>query len=357
MDGLRIAFFTDSYFPEIDGVTYTMKTWKQRLEERGHEVFIIYPGNSEYDPDENEIPLWSVPNPFYSGYKCAVPFGYRKIPEELDIAHCHGPGPVGRLGKRYANKKDIPKIYTHHTPLEEYFEQHLFSFHLANFLTKFYLPIENRFLSGFDKVTANTQKIDRKVESEKLTVGVDMEFFHSEKNSFIDDMDLERPIAGYAGRISMEKNISEICEFAGDFEGSVIIVGEGPKREEVEEKAGENVKVMDFLEREKLPEFYSGLDIFLTASTGDTLGLSTLEANACGTPVLAADTFPFEITIGERNGDRYEPGNVQEMREKAESVLEDSYNTREAVKEYSVEKSIERLIEIYSEVQSEYGNS
>ena len=46
---MRIGFFSDSYFPEIDGVTYTLKSWKKELEGRGHEVYIIYP-NGDYEP-------------------------------------------------------------------------------------------------------------------------------------------------------------------------------------------------------------------------------------------------------------------------------------------------------------------
>jgi len=43
---MKIGFFTESYFPKFDGVTYTLKAWKERLEERGHEVYIIFPYKS-----------------------------------------------------------------------------------------------------------------------------------------------------------------------------------------------------------------------------------------------------------------------------------------------------------------------
>ena len=48
---MRIGFFTDSCFPGIDGVTYTIEAWHERLEERGHEVYVIHP-QSSYEPDE-----------------------------------------------------------------------------------------------------------------------------------------------------------------------------------------------------------------------------------------------------------------------------------------------------------------
>ena len=349
MDKLSIGFFTDAYFPEIDGVTYTLKLWKERLEEKGHEVFIIYPGSEGYEPEEGEIPVRSLPNPLYRGYKIGIPFGgYDKLPE-LDVVHCHGPALVGRYGRRYAAKKDIPKIYTHHTPIEEYVEQVVRSEKVANLIGRIYVPIENRFLSKFDVVTSSTGRMDRDADARKLTVGVNIDFFEPRENSFVDEMDVERPIVGYSGRVSGEKNIDHLCRFAEGFDGTVMIVGEGPVRPRIEKMAGDNVRVMDFLDREKLPEFYSGIDVFATASTGDTLGLSTLEANACGTPVVAADVEPFNRTIKEENGERFEFGDTEDMTRAVEAVLSNSYRTRKAAKKHCIHETIETLEEIYAE--------
>jgi len=350
MDNLKIGFFTDSYFPEFDGVTYTLKLWKERLEERGHDAFIIYPGSERYDPEEREIPVRSVPNPFYRGYNIGVPLGYSKVPEGLDIVHCHGPGLVGRLGRRYAAKKELPKVYTHHTPVEEYLQQAVRSKRLADLIARLYVPIENRFLSKFDVVTCSTERMNRSVEAKELTVGVNMDFFEPREDSFVEEMDIERPVVGYSGRISAEKNVDHVCEFAEEFEGSVVIVGEGPDRPRVERTAGENVEVMDFLDRERLPEFYSGIDVFVTASTGDTLGLSTLEANACGTPVVAADVEPFNQTIKNGNGERFELGDTGDMERMVEKALGNSHHTREAAEEHCVQETIDTLEEIYQEV-------
>lgn len=349
MGSLKIGFFTDSYFPEIDGVTYTLKLWKERLEERGHEVFIVYPDSERYDPEKGEIPVRSVPNPFYSGYNIAVPLGfdYDRVPEGLDIVHCHGPAFIGRLGRRYAAKKGLPNIYTHHTPIEEYVEQSVRSKKLADLIARAYLPIENRFLSEFDVVTASTGRMNRDVDAKELTVGVDMDFFEPQEYSFVEGMDIERPVAGYSGRISTEKNVDQLCEFAEEFEGSVVIVGEGPKRSQIEETAGENVEVMDFLDREKLPEFYSGIDVFVTASTGDTLGLSTLEANACGTPVVAADVEPFDQTIKAENGERFEFGDTGEMVRMVERALANDYRTRKGAEKHCIRETIDTLEEMY----------
>ncbi|MFB6200292.1 MAG: glycosyltransferase, partial [Candidatus Nanohaloarchaea archaeon] len=332
---MRIGFFSDSYFPSLDGVTYTLKSWRERLEERGHEVFIFYPGSPDYKPGENEIPLPSVPNPFYRGYR--IPLPWKVDVPELDVVHCHTPFTLGRLGARVANKQSIPKIYTHHTPVEEYFEQNLKSRYLSNALAKAYIPLESRFLRGFDRVTTSTGDCNRGVETEKLPVGVDLEFFKPTEGFELKE-DFENPLIGYSGRISKEKNVSRIVENAEKMPGTVIIVGEGPLKKKIMRKAPDKVIFKDFLPREQLPAYYSALDVFVTASTGDTLGLSTLEANACGTPVVAPDVHPFDKTIGEENGERFDLEGS--MAEKVVTVLQGSYSCREAVRRFSLEKTV-----------------
>lgn len=347
---MRIGFFTDSYFPEIDGVTYTLKLWKERLEEQGHEVFIVYPDSDEYEPEKNEIPVRSISNPFYEGYNMPISISSKNFPNDLDIVHCHSPATIGLAGRIHAYRNDISTVYTHHTPLEEYFIQAVRSKLLADLLGKTYVPLENQFLQSFDQVTASTEEIPRTVDTEKLAVGIDLGFFHPQPESFVDGLDLEKPVIGYSGRLSPEKNIDEVIDIADKVDGNFLIVGEGPQKDKLVENAPENVKFMDFLDREKLPEFYSGIDLFITASTGDTLGLSPLEANACGTPVVAPDVYPFNNTLDSENGEKYNRDVEGDMKQKIKETLNKKYRTRDAVKGFSLSETIEQIDELYMEL-------
>lgn len=342
---MRIGFFTDSYFPEIDGVTYTIDLWRERLEAAGHEVYVVYPDGA-YEPDDREIPVRSLPNPFYGGYRIPL-FKRPSALPELDLVHCHGPAPVGLLGRYYAHKHDLPSVYTHHTPLEEYFHQSVGSDGLARALGRLYVPWENALLRSFDVVTASTSRIDREVEHVELPVGIDMDFFRPASENWYPD----RTVIGYSGRLSMEKNVGEILRLAdrlADYE--FVIVGEGPFRERLERRAPDNVEIRGFLPRERLPIFYSSIDAFLTASTADTLGLSTLEANACGTPVAAVDAPPFDRTIGPENGERFEEGSVDSMTEAVEACLGSERPTRAAVERYSIHHTLDLLETLYRNV-------
>ncbi|WP_436348788.1 glycosyltransferase [Natronorubrum sp. FCH18a] len=343
---MKIGFFTDSYFPEIDGVTYTIKLWREELERDGHEVYVVYP-DGDYDPGDREIPVKSVSNPFYPGYRIPL-FRRPSTLPELDVVHCHGPAPVGILGRYYARTHNLPAVYTHHTPLEEYFHQNVKFESIAHALGKLYMPLENAFLRSFDTVTASTERIDRDVEHVPLPVGINMEFFQPTGKGWYPD----RTVIGYSGRLSMEKNVGEILRVAERLpEYDFVIVGDGPYRNRLKRDAPDNVAIRGFLPREELPIFYSSIDAFVTASTADTLGLSTLEANACGTPVAATDAPPFDRTINTENGERFEYGDLEAMVDAVETCLETERDTRAAVERYDVNRTLDHLEHLYRSVQ------
>ena len=340
---MNIGFFTDSYFPGIDGVVYTIKAWRERLEARGHTVYIVYP-ESSYDPDTNEIPVPSVSNPLYRQYRLPL---YRRLSSlpELDVVHCHGPASTGLMGRRYATQHDIKSVYTHHTPIEEYLIRAVRYETLADAVGRLYVAYENQFLRSFDCVTASTAKIRRKVTARQLPVGIEMDRFRPQEEQLFDG---DRPTVGYSGRMTTKKNIDEILRVASETPAyRYVLVGEGPARSQLEQDAPANVEFHDFMEREKLPTFYSSLDVFVSASTCDTLGLSTLEACACGTPVAAADVQPFNETIGEENGARFEYGNIDAMARAIRTCLDGDRDTRAAVERFSVEQTVDELEAIY----------
>ena len=340
---MNIGFFTDSYFPGIDGVTYTIRAWRNRLEDRGHDVYVVYPASS-YEPDDRDIPVPSLPNPFYGQYRVPT---YRRLSTlpDFDVVHCHGPASTGLMGRRYAEQRGVKSVYTHHTPVEDYFVQGLKLESLAGIAGRAYVAYENRLLRSFDCVTASTSRIRRDVSPRQLPVGIETDTFRPVADSPFASDD---PTVGYSGRMTRKKHVDELLRLAERLpDVRFELVGEGPVRDVLERGAPENVRFRDFLPREDLPAFYSALDVFITASTCDTLGLSTLEANACGTPVAAADVPPFDRTIGDDNGDRFEHGDLDDMEHAVDDCLEGDRRTRAAVEAFSIDRTIDELEEIY----------
>jgi hypothetical protein len=66
MDLPRVVAFTDTYLPTVNGVTYTVETWRDRWAARGGHMDVVYP-DGDHDPAANEYPVNSVPFPFYDG--------------------------------------------------------------------------------------------------------------------------------------------------------------------------------------------------------------------------------------------------------------------------------------------------
>jgi 1,2-diacylglycerol 3-alpha-glucosyltransferase len=116
---MNIGFFTDSYFPQINGVTFTLQAWRGELERRGHKVFIYYPGG-DYTPGEREYPFPAVNFKYYPGYRIATPLGVPKDTKQLDIIHQHGLYGMAFAGLRASWAHKTPKMLTFHTPGDEY---------------------------------------------------------------------------------------------------------------------------------------------------------------------------------------------------------------------------------------------
>jgi hypothetical protein len=85
-----VAAFTDTYLPTVNGVTYTVQSWRERWCDRGGRMDVVYPGTDGYDPQDGEHPVRSLPFPFYDGFRLGSP----TVPEavrDVDLVHAHTP--------------------------------------------------------------------------------------------------------------------------------------------------------------------------------------------------------------------------------------------------------------------------
>jgi len=121
---MNIGLFTDTYFPQVSGVATSIKTLKEELEHKGHQVtiFTTTDPNAEED-DPTIIRLTSIPFLSFKDRRIAVSGAYvalRKAKKlNLDIIHTHTEFSVGFTGKYVANQLDIPLVHTYHTMYED----------------------------------------------------------------------------------------------------------------------------------------------------------------------------------------------------------------------------------------------
>lgn len=356
---MKILKFTDTYLPTINGASYSINLWKNRLEERGISVELICPMKT------GDISIRSIPFPFYDGYRIGIPEKISDKIEEPDLIHIHTPFSVGSLGAYLSKKKDIPRIFTHHTDPEDYINYLTESKSITNPLLNIYDSWEKKILNNSDIVTVPSEKIKKDmqrsgIENVKVVSnGLNSNFFQPSEPIFREKDN--SVLLGYSGRHGKEKRLEDLIRVSDRFENfKILIAGDGPARSYYQDLAKEkkNVEFLGFLNREKLPNFYSSLDVFVFPSIVETQGLVGLEANACGTPVVGANRKALKVTVKEgMSGYRYEPGNIDDLEKKIKKTLNNKKklekSSRTHAKNHSAEKSIDKIINLYKKLASE----
>jgi 1,2-diacylglycerol 3-alpha-glucosyltransferase len=364
---MKIGFFTDTYFPQINGVCYVISHWKEELERQGHEVFVYYPHDKEYEPKKNEVPIKSISFLFYQGYRLGMPLPHmQKVEKDLDIVHIHGFATMAALGLAVSHKRKIPSILTYHTPADIYIHYISSNPYVIESLQSLYKFYERELLDRCKIITAPSKVIvdyikkragKKLVHPIVLSNGVDTNFFKEvDSSKFKKDYNIPSgTVIGFAGRHSKEKHVEELIAIADSFKGTILIAGKGPASEELRKISSKykNVMFLGFLPRERLPEFYSSLDAFVFPSQGETQGLVALEANACRRPVVAADSMALSETVKDRiNGYKYKPGDIRDLKTKLKKVLAEKELRTSAKKEaeqHSLENVIDSLLKLYKQ--------
>ena len=365
----RVAAFTDTYLPTVNGVTYTVTTWRDRWHDRGGRMSVVYPSAADYDPAPGEFAVRSLPFPFYDGYRLGLPTIPRSLRHDaVDLVHVHTPFSVGAAGIRLARRRGLPIVGSYHTPTGEYTNYIVPHPRLAGPLGRVSRRWERFFLDRTDVVVVPSEptadhlrRLGVRSRLEVIPNGVDTERFRPvPTDGFLAEHDIEtgRPLVGYTGRHGHEKRLDELLAAAERLDVTLVLGGDGPAREHLEREAAASdldVRFLGFLDRSDLAAFYAALDVFAFPSPVETQGIVALEAMACGTPVVGAASAALAETIEDGvTGYHYQSGDVSDFARSIERALENRetlgascLDRREAM---SVERTIDRLEALYGSV-------
>jgi len=362
---IDVLAFTDTYFPSINGVTYTIKSWKEEWSKRGNNMGVVYPSSSGYSPDSDEYPIKSIRFPFYEEFNLGVPYLSKDLPS-VDVVHIHGQFTMGLAGLRYAHRHGVPVVASHH----------MFGGHYANYLS---------LTDGMEQfIRKTTRKYERAVYSNAETVlapsrvtksqlidevgletgvkilpnGIDLGFFRPiRKSDFLSrhSIPTDKPIIGYTGRQGYEKDLFDIISAAEELDVTVVLGGNGPAHEDLRKRAEESdthIEFLGFIDREELPELYSALDLFVFPSPVETQGLVALEAICCGTPVIGVNAGALADTIDHgRTGYLYHAGDIESFRRCIKKGINDKSNLRQNCingrEQYGIDTAIDTLESVY----------
>jgi phosphatidylinositol alpha 1,6-mannosyltransferase len=309
----RILYCTDTYPPQVNGVSVVTALSVAGLAARGWEVAVVapaYPGagsdpfrSDASSPTVEVLHIPSVSLPLYPDVRLAAP-NYRAIRAAVavfdpDLVHSETEFVIGRLGQVAGNRAGIPLASSYHTDFSRYAAAYGMSA-LRGTITGYLGRFHRR------SVRTYTPSAAAKADLVRLGVrnvevwgrGVDATTFHPTRRSApLRDAYGQRDtmLFLHVGRLAREKGVERILEAyrlaaaqlpAG--RAHLIIAGAGPQEVELRAHAPPGVTFLGNLDRATvLPRLYASCDAFVFASLTETLGLVVLEAMASGLPVVA----------------------------------------------------------------------
>ena len=310
---MRILMISDVYFPRVNGVSTSIKTFRRELIEQGHQVTLVAPDygpGATDDPDIVRIPSRGVPgDPEDRMMQRKALAGFRKhlSTGQYDVVHIQTPFVAHYAGVKIARQLKVPCLVSYHTLFEEYL------YHYIPYLPKALLRYVARHFTrsqckAVNMVIAPSNPMRQVLADygvhnliEVIPTGMQMKQFDRpadgsfrRRHSIAED----RPVLVHVGRIAHEKNIGFLIQVLQQVRKQLpdillIIAGEGPAlqhtRNQVRQlELSNNVLFVGYLNRDNdLLDCYQAGDIFVFASKTETQGLVLLEAMALGTPVVS----------------------------------------------------------------------
>ena len=308
MERLRIAMFSDSALPVLNGVSISVDSLIRELRDRGHSVHLYaprIPGHRDEDP--NTIRTRAIRSPWAPQYPLAIPPFYRLLRRfrrhDYDLIHTHTPFALGLTGLRWAESHELPIVSTYHTLYDRY--AHYFAAFPRRYARFRIAKHTNFYYNAVDSVITPTEASLKWLRRHSVQTPVTVIPTGTPRRGFIDRSESrsrlgiapDLRVMLYAGRLAREKNLELLFEMASrcfsvDPSLRLWLVGDGPYRSECAAKArslgiGDRVRFVGAVPRAEVDQFYAAADLFVFSSITETQGLVVQEAQAHGLPAIA----------------------------------------------------------------------
>lgn len=297
---MKIAYFTESLPPLVDGVTRTLTRLADTLEKDQ----VPYRFYSPVKPDasiywhDKVHKVASVPFPLYSYYRVSLPY-FHGLWRELeafkpDLLHVCSPTLLGLYAMRYARGKNIPIVASYHTHFVSYFPYYgLEQMERLgwNYLHWFHNQCQRTWAPSH---SAAEQLRDEGIENVSLWQrGIDLHHFSPQHRSEELRRSVgaaDRPLLLYVGRLVKEKDLDDLVQAAlylnkTGCQYSLVVIGSGPMQTELQRQ----MPFAHFIGNQQgrsLAQWYASADLFAFPSTTETFGNVILESLASGTPAV-----------------------------------------------------------------------
>ncbi len=311
---MRILYVSDVYFPRVNGVSTSIRSFRRELQAIGHEVVVVAPEYPQAAPDEDAgvVRVAARGVPLDPEDRLMRDSSLRQLPARLgtrafDLVHIQTPFAAHYAGLRIARELGVPCVATYHTFFEEYLH------HYVPFAPRALMRALAREFSRRQGNQVNALVVPSRAMLTTLTAygvrspmtilptGISMgEFAGGDGASFrrLHGIPAERPLLVHVGRVAFEKNIDFLLRMltharARHPDVLLLIAGEGPALPHLKSMARRlrldaNLQFIGYLDRAvALLDCFRAGDVFVFASRTETQGLVLLEAMALGVPVVA----------------------------------------------------------------------
>lgn len=331
---MRVALFTETFLPNVDGVVNSLCRTIDELQKRGSAIQLFAPEGSVRSYRGLRVNLLPA-QPFVLYPQIRLAALTTDVSPELsrfkpDLVHVLNPIACGLAGMGAARRLNLPLVASYHTDIASYAERYGFGI-FQDAVRRFNAFIYNQ----ADLSLAPTPTIAQELRThgvERVRVwgrGVDTQLFHPKRRfslmrRFLSQGKPESPIALYVGRLAHEKRVDLLRALFDQIPDlRLAIVGDGPARKELEAHfSGTHTRFTGMLRGRRLARAYASAELFICPSPTETFGNVILEAMASGTPVLAAAAGgPLDLIQSGENGLLFERDNARDLGEKGALLL------------------------------------
>jgi glycosyltransferase involved in cell wall biosynthesis len=373
---MRVAIFTETFLPKIDGVVTRIVRTLEQLAALGHEALVFAP----HDPPAEVAGHRVVPVPAIS-FRPWYPELFLGLPRprlgrELDafapdVVHVVNPVILGLWGTMVANQRDLPLLASYHTDITQY------AVHLR---LPFLSPISRVFLRDVhNRAHVNLCTSQPMVNSARglgiqrvrlWRKAVDTERYDPSKRdpamrARLSDGHPDAPLLLYVGRVSAEKRLDWLYAPVTQLPGvRLAVIGSGPAEAAMRARfAGTNTKFMGYMTGDDLARAYASADVLAFPSDTETLGFVAMESMASGVPAVGARAGGVpDVIRHEENGLMFTPGDLGDLTEQLRRLLADPLlrarlgrAARADMERWSWRASTEGLVRYYELARAVHG--
>jgi glycosyltransferase involved in cell wall biosynthesis len=347
---VRILMISDVFFPRVNGVSTSIRTFRRELHALGHTVTLIVPdygvAHGDDDADIIRVPSRQVLfDPEDRLMRRDAILGLLPLlrTRGYDLVHIQTPFVAHYLGLHLARELGVPVLESYHTFFEEYL------FHYIPFLPRAWLRalarrFSHRQCNAVSGVVVPSSAMLDVLCSYGVTTGIEIiptgieldEFRQGDGAAFRRQHGIaaQRPLLLFVGRVAFEKNIDFLLRMLvhvrqAQPEVLLVIAGQGPAvghlRTMTQQLAmDQHVMFLGYLARDgALQDCYAAADLFVFASRTETQGLVLLEAMALGTPVVSTAVMGTRDVVRDGEGAVIASEDEKAFAEKITAVLRD----------------------------------